>query len=101
MKISALVKMPGQPAQRQLIDNDLETLQILVGGYIEAVNIDSDLVVVCNEEGMINDLPFNTKLCGHYFFGTIALVGIKDDEFADCPQIEGFLPMDFRVMEKR
>lgn len=40
---------------------DLATLQKVVGGYIEALPIDSDKATVwMNEEGRLNNLPINT-----------------------------------------
>ena len=42
-------------------DFSLEELQGFVGGYIEIVYLDSERIMVVNEEGIINDLPFNEK----------------------------------------
>lgn len=39
---------------------DLNTLQALVGGYIEVVNL-PDAVFFINEEGKISNLPFNAR----------------------------------------
>ena len=53
-----------------------------MGGYIETVTLATDLIIICNEEGRLLDLPFNIELCGVGFVGTILAVGAKGDEFA-------------------
>lgn len=44
----------------KLADNKLKTMQNAVGGYIEVVQLDAENLMVCNEEGIIRDLPYNT-----------------------------------------
>lgn len=83
--ISALVKRPGEPPRHVNVSNKLETLQRNVGGYIEAVTLAKDLVIICNEEGLLQDLPYNCTICGMEFVGTILMVGVDGEEFADLP----------------
>ena len=84
-KIFVWIKRPVEPPRHVCISNTLEDLQRNVEGRIETMTYCEDLVIICNEEGLINDLPFNCELCGHYFFGNIIIAGVKGDEFADCP----------------
>ena len=82
-QIMVVIKEPGkEPYVDPLFDNTLEAFQKAVGGYIETVRIAEDLLIVCNEEGLINNLPFNTKVCGYPLFGTVVGLGIKGDGFA-------------------
>ena len=37
----------------------LEEMQKCVGGYVEFIYLEDDLVLVVNEEGLINNLPHN------------------------------------------
>jgi hypothetical protein len=37
----------------------LKELQALVGGYIEMISLNNGTVMVLNEEGKLQDLPFN------------------------------------------
>lgn len=83
--ISALVKRPGEPPRHVNVSNSLEALQKNVGGYIEAVTIATDLVIICNEEGLLRGLPYNCRVCGVDFVGTILMVGRDGEEFADLP----------------
>ena len=83
--ISALVKRPGEPPRHVNVSNSLEALQKNVGGYIETVTLASALVIICNEEGRLLDLPYNCTICGVDFVGPILMVGVKGDEFDDLP----------------
>lgn len=84
-KIYVWVKRPGETPKHVWISDTLENLQRYVEGYIETVTITSDMVVICNEEGRIYNLPENCSICGCDFCGTIIIAGINEDEFADCP----------------
>ena len=46
------------------------------------------MTVICNEEGKIDDLPYNCTILGEDFMGEILFVGIKEDVFDDCPADE-------------
>ena len=62
MKI--LVVEPEKTPYEKEIDDSLEAMQEIVGGYIEAIYPFEDLEValVCNEEGKIENLPLNRAL---------------------------------------
>lgn len=49
MKI--IFKEPGKPAELKDIPNELEDLQELVDGWVEAHTITEDMVIICNEGG--------------------------------------------------
>lgn len=85
MRIKVLIKDPGKAPREFDIENTLETLQHIVGGYIETVTLASDLVIICNEEGRLMNLPYNCDVCGIDFVGTIILAGVAGEEFADLP----------------
>ncbi len=86
--IRVLIKEPGKAAELRTIENTLESLQKIVGGKIETVTMFTDLVVICNEEGRIKEMPFNCKLLGVDFVGTIILAGVDGEEFGDSPEDE-------------
>lgn len=86
--IRVLIKEPGKAAEMRTIENTLESLQKIVGGYIETVTMFADLVVICNEEGRINGMPFNCEICGADFVGPIILAGVDGEEFGDSPKDE-------------
>lgn len=80
-----VAKKPGEPAEIIDIDNDLKALQEYVGGNIETLTFPTNACVICNGEGRIIGLPYNMTFLGHRFCGPILIVGIKGDEFTDCP----------------
>lgn len=100
-KIEVIVKKPGMGFYVDHIDNTLETLQEIVGGYIETFTIAKDAVIVCNEEGKLMGLPHNIDIRGESFVGNIIFAGIKGDEFTDIPlgNID-FVDVLFRRKEK-
>lgn len=62
--MKVLMVKPGKEPQEMEITNDLHLLQQLVGGYIEVHPIDGvkGTVIICNEEGKLQGLPFNRPL---------------------------------------
>ena len=84
--IKAIVKRPDEPIGHAAnISGNLEALQKNVGGYIEAVTISPYIVVLCNEEGRLLDLPYNCTIDGIDFFGTLVFLGANGEEFCDIP----------------
>lgn len=85
--IRTIVIDPGKDPRMETIRNDLHTLQRLVGGYIEAVSLVEDMVMIINEEGKLRGLPKNfwMKVIGDYIVGTAVFVGVDGDEFDDVP----------------
>ena len=80
-----LIKVMENP---QVIDieDKLEVLHKLVGGYIECVGIDDGVCLVCNEEGKLNGLPINRPLyinnrISDFIYGDFFIVGTRDCEF--------------------
>ena len=69
------------------ISNTLRNLQKIVGGYIEAVAI-GDVVIICDEEGLIKGKPFNCKIPHDSvfplrFFGDIIVCSAEGEDFTD------------------
>ena len=84
-KIHVFAKKPGAPWYERDIDNTLGSLQAFVQGYIETVTLFEDAVIICNEDGRIRNMPYNTTVCGVEFVGPILFVGRSEDEFCDVP----------------
>lgn len=62
MKVLKVV--PGQYAEVVEIDGSLRSMQEMVGGYIQAIYPfdDSEITLVCNDEGKLLGLPMNRAL---------------------------------------
>lgn len=84
--MKVIIKRPNKASTVKNIDNTLEALQGIVGGYIETVTYASDYVaLICNEEGRLLNLPFNCRIRGVDFCGPVVVAGVDGDEFTDVP----------------
>lgn len=84
-EITVIVKNPGRRAEPRVIPNSLQELQGIVGGHIEAVRLASDCVILCNEEGKLQNLAPNMFIMGEMFVGPVIIVGTKGEDFDDIP----------------
>ena len=64
--LRVIYKVPGSKPEWRLVDNTLEALQDLVGGYIEPVPWDNRHYLVCNEEGKLQGLEINFRWAERY-----------------------------------
>ena len=75
--MEALYIEVGKCPRKVEIDGSLKSMQKLVGGFIECAYYFPDVVLVCNEEGMIQGMPINrviqkdgqalAAICGNFF----------------------------------
>lgn len=73
-KIRILYKEIGKDPQIMFIDNTLEAKQKLVGGLIEVVPYD-DVLIICNEEGKLLNMPPNLVFEYDYIAGNCFVIG--------------------------
>ena len=89
--MNVLVVEPGYlPYEKEILDSadHLEQMQAIVGGLIEPIYpYHEEVAIVCNEEGLINGLPFNRSVPGGYggVFGTFFICGLGEDNFCSLP----------------
>ena len=69
--MKAILKQVGKPPEVVEIENTLEAMQKVVGGYIESVHVRTDCVMICNEEGRLMGLPFNFSLGSDNIVGDV------------------------------
>lgn len=74
----------GMPYVANVSDN-LESLQRIVGGRIEAATMLEDALVICNEEGRLLNLPENRSLFLAGFCGDCLICGTDGEDFASLP----------------
>lgn len=92
-KLRAIIKRPDEEFGHVTnISDTLENLQRTVGGYIETVTITAEVngkrkrfVIVCDEEGQLKGKEPNCSVLNVRFCGDIAVLGIENDDFVDCP----------------
>lgn len=87
-KITALVVEPEKKPYAKKIENNLESLQREVGGYIQAIYpFEEPIAIVCAECAKLEGLPFNRALrdeSGEIYdiiAGTFLVVGLTEDNF--------------------
>ena len=97
-KIRVLMCTVDRPPYITNIENSLENMQAVVGGYIEVVTLSEDpkIVLVCDEEGRIKQKPLNQSTPHPSMFGQNGewmmivgdcfLCGVDGEEFADLPE---------------
>ena len=61
------------------IGNDLKSMQDVVGGLIEVINLEDDIVMVDNEEGKLIGLEGNRRVGRDIIAGTFFLCGSNDE----------------------
>ena len=93
-KIKVIIKRPDEKYGHVThISPRLENLQKTVEGYIEMVTVIKGVILICNEEGKLRDMPYNfthRQMFGaiplqYPIFGTVIACGVDGDEFADIP----------------
>lgn len=79
---------PGKHPEVTEIDNELHALQEAVGGYIECAYPWNDATcIICNEEGVILNLPLNRRIYNDdgdlccIIAGTFLIAGTTDEDF--------------------
>ena len=92
-RIKVIVKEPGEPVGHMTeIENTLEAMQKIVGGYIETVPVadGSDrIILIVNEEGkyMLLEENFWAQIRGHWdlIVGPVIVCGDSGEDFVDVP----------------
>lgn len=86
-QIRVIYKRVGFDPVEVTIDNTLNQLQQMIGGYIETVPwyFYNGMVMIVDEEGKLDRRPRNFVYKGEEIVGSVMWVGTKGDEFTDCP----------------
>lgn len=82
----AMRKRPGEAWEPVEVENELNSLQRAVGGYLESFTFAEDACILCDEEGRMKGKPYNTTVCGVPFVGTVLIVGVAGEDFADLTE---------------
>ncbi|MEG0164898.1 DUF3846 domain-containing protein [Anaerorhabdus sp.] len=80
-KIKVVVIEPNQFPRTEEIEFTLKKMQEIVDGYIECINLENDIVLICNEEGKLRNLKANRCIGSEIIVGTFFIVGTSDDTF--------------------
>jgi Domain of unknown function (DUF3846) len=74
--ITVLHCVVGKTPEVKTVDDKLESLQALVGGYIEMVRMRHSLACLCDEEGILKERP-----SGYAVMSTMGFQPIRGDFF--------------------
>lgn len=77
----AILKEVGQNPKIIEIENTLEALQQAVGGYIQAVYLDENIVLLCDEEGKLKGKEYNFALPTDIIVGDVLFLCTSDEDF--------------------
>lgn len=70
--LKVIVKSPSDEYGRyEEIENSLEAMQKVVGGYIESVHLQGSTWLICNEDGKLLNLEPNMRYYNNMIVGTI------------------------------
>ena len=81
--MTVVIVKPGYAPYEAEI-NGLDEMQKVVGGIIQAIYpFEDNAAVVCNDEGLFLDLPFNRSVPGGYggVFGNFFVCGLGEEDF--------------------
>lgn len=81
-----ILKEPGKSAEARDIENNLETLQSLVGGWIEHVPFIDGVGLIINEEGKLRGMQPNFEYGWDAVVGPAIFVGEADEDFTDIAE---------------
>jgi len=81
MKI--LIIENGQEPREADIENTLQAMHTVVGGYIETVRLNHNTILVCNEEGKLIGLTPNRRIGKDIICGTFFIAGSDAEDFRD------------------
>ena len=78
-RIKILLVKPNEAPQLTSVENDIFSLQEVVGGSIECIELsDANVVLICNEEGKFNGSSPNRLLEGEdLIYGTFFICGLS------------------------
>lgn len=94
-KMNVMVFAPGEDGVMQEIDDSLESMQKIVGGYIEQVTLAYPLAAICNEYGKLDGRSESNRWG---FVGTFFMTRCQDGEYVSLT--EGDLCVIERLVEQ-
>ena len=74
-ELKIVLKKVGEEPEVMNIENTLEAKQELVGGLIQIASITEEILLVCNEEGKLENLPPNLLFDYDYIAGDCFFIG--------------------------
>lgn len=84
--MKVIIKEVGKAPQVTDVENTLEALQKVVGGYIEVIGLGGNLLMICDEEGKLKGKPYNFDLGRDLIVGNVLFVQSDGEDFTDIDE---------------
>lgn len=93
--LRVIIVEPNTFPRVSIIENSLESMQSVVGGYIESIFLDEKTCLIDNSEGKLLGLEPNRRLFSDIIVGTFIIVGADDQgEFVSLTDHQVNIYMD-------
>lgn len=86
---------PNKPPYVKDVANKLSAFQQEVGGWIEVIAVDEKYLLICNEEGKLNGMEHNRRICDDIIAGPFFICGAYDEEFQSLDDIGIYFFMEY------
>jgi hypothetical protein len=80
--IKVLICNAGESPKIEVIDNDIKPMQEIVGGYVQMLQIGNGICLLCNEDGLMQQLQPNFMTQWGMIVGNVIFAGERGQEFA-------------------
>jgi hypothetical protein len=100
-KIKVGIKRVNEELKLVEIEDNLQSYQKIVGGYIEVVYMDAGYIMICNEEGKFENLPVNFVLEHDYIVGDVFFAKQDREDFGTLTEFDiGYLKQYVKEVSK-
>ena len=102
--IVAVIKNVGEECKVVTIANELKSFQDVVKGYIEVYPLREDILIICNEEGRLQNLELNFPVhCKNgyteYIVGNVVFVSNDGVEFGSLNEEQiSFIKKEIKLL---
>ena len=87
--MKAILKKPNCKSELVEINDELEELRQLVGGYIETIPYRDNIIILLDEEGRLKDSEDNIVVSKYgMLVGNIVFVGTKGEDFISLTEYQ-------------
>lgn len=80
--IKVIVCNAGEKPKIEVIDNTIEAKQAIVGGYVQMLRVGNGICLLCNEDGLAQQLQPNFRTQWGMIVGNVIFAAERGQEFA-------------------
>ena len=94
-KLSCVVVPVGQKPYVHEVENEIRSLQELVGGYIELLHLSPSILLICDEESKLKGREGNRHVGHEIIAGQFIVVGDAGESFRSLTSVEQKIVLSF------